>query len=70
MNIYISCYILHIRRPLPARLARVDGSSYSSQFPTLTTPRQPKQRLPQTPRFSDPLDSEILRATSRIRLSI
>ena len=37
---------------------------------TLTTPRQPKQRLSQTPKFSDALDSQILRATNRTRLSI
>ena len=42
----------------------------TKQSYTLTTPRQPKQRLSQTPRFSDSLDSQILGATNRTRLSI
>ena len=42
----------------------------SKQPYTITNPRQPKQRLSQTPRFSDSLDSEILRATNRTRLSV
>ena len=35
----------------------------SKQPYTLTTPRQRKQRLSQTPRFSDSVNSQILRAT-------
>ena len=42
----------------------------SKQPCTLTTFRQPKQRLSQTPKFTDSLDSQFLRATNRTRLSI
>ena len=35
----------------------------SKQPYTFTTPRRPKQRLSQTPRFSDPLHSQILGAS-------
>ena len=66
-----------ICRPLPARRVRIDSSSCSSQLsqspnsPILAQPQDlSKQRLSQTPRLSGSLDSRILRAYVRTRLSI